>query len=533
VTALSVSSSSARPSRRVPAKSRAPLKTTVAVTALFLTACGGGADSAAPEADGPPRKGGTMTMYLPGDAVSLDPFQTSNVAAVDGNRLSALYDVLVWTDPATGTVNPQVATSLTPSSGGAVWTLQLNSGVAFNDGTPYDAEAVRANWLRHQQTASPQKMAAMSIKSMKVTSPLTLEVTLQGPNANFDRTVARSLSFIASPKSLGSPDSAKHPVGAGPYRLTEWAAGDRIVMDRNPAYWQKDKAYLDRLVFKVAPETMETVKDFGRDPALTLAVDPREIAAARDRDLNVDELHLNGGFLLEFNTKKPPFDNPDVRRAVTLALSSEKINADFYAGHGAPARGVFSAESNLANTRLAPSENHPEEAKALFAKITANGSKPLNFSYSTVNTPVPMEIAGYFARTLNAYPGVHVSTDALDIPAFVGKVVPGGAWDSAINQLWIDDPEPGVYDLVHTGSPLNRSGYSNPVADKALADGRASTDTDTRREAYTRLQVQLNQDLPFWAYQEASAAAVSTRKVTGLQLAGDGVVLWDRVGLRP
>ncbi|MGA4544181.1 hypothetical protein ACPA54_29750 [Uniformispora flossi] len=61
---------------------------------------------------------------------------------------------------------------------------------------------------------------------------------------------------------------------------------------------------------------------------------------------------------------------------------------------------------------------------------------------------------------------------------------------------------------------------------------RRTTDLEARREAYTRVQIQLNQDLPFWVYQEAVNAVVFDPRVTGIQTVGDGVVLFDRIGFR-
>lgn len=94
------------------------------------------------------------------------------------------------------------------------------------------------------------------------------------------------------------------------------------------------------------------------------------------------------------------------------------------------------------------------------------------------------------------------------------------------------DPEPALYDFLRPGSAANTTGYNNPVVTEAMNAARTTTDTGARRDAYIRVQVQLNQDLPFWVYREAVNTVVFDRDVTGVQPFGDGVVLFDRIGFR-
>ncbi len=481
-------------------------------------------------------------MTLPGDAASFDPTQTSFVNVADGSRMAAVYDSLVWTDPATGTVRPKIAESLQFERDASVWTLRIRPGVKFTDGQPYDAAAVKANWARHMDISigSFQTMAAINIKQLDVApeDPLVLRITLVTPNANFDRIVARNLSFNASPASF-KPEAKgslrDKPVGAGPFLLREWIPGEKQVYVRNPDYWQKDKGlpYLDELVIRVDMDVRRGLDSLGKESDMIVTVDPENIVLGRDRGLGVEELRLNGGAMVLFNNKKGPFADPKARKAMALALSGKEINEQFYSGAGTPAKGIFSSTSPLASIQLAAPENNPAEAQRLFDEVTANGTKPLSFTYIAPSAPTTVEVARFMQQKLSNYRGVTMKVQQVDIPTYIRTVrKDADTWNAAVGQQWIEDPEPGIYDMLHSKSPGNSSGYQNPAVDLALEEARRSTDTETRRAAYTKVQVEVNRDLPFWVYQEAITAAVYTSKVTGLNLFNDGLIQWDQIGIR-
>lgn len=530
------------PARRNTAFRRGRSLAATVVAGVLLAGCGSDKD-APPTPGGTPKQGGSLTMTVPGDAASFDPAQTSFVAAADGNRMSAVYDALVVTDPATGTVQPQIAERLAPDGNNMLqWNLTIKPNVTFSDGTPYDANAVKVNWDRHRDISigSFQSMAAINIKTLAVdaANPLLLHISLNTANANFDRIVARNLAFIASPKALADPGKLRdHPVGAGPFMLKEWVPGQKQVFVKNPNYWQKDKGlpYLDEIVINVDMDVKRGVESLGKSSDLMVTVDPANIGLGKSKGLGVEELHLNGGAMVLFNNLKGPFTDVRARQAVAYALSGAEINDKFYNGAGTPAKGIFGSTSPLANNQVSAPENNGDKAKELFDQVTKNGTKPLQFTYITPAAPTTVDVARFIQQKLSAYRGVEMKIQQVDIATYIRTVRKGGdGWTAAVGQQWIDDPEPGIYDLLHGGMAAfgNSAGYDNATVNKALDEARLTTDTGERRDAYTRVQTQLNEDMPFWVYQEAVSAALFTPKVTGLQLFNDGLVRWELIGLR-
>lgn len=535
-----------RARRARPVRARRALLASTVCVAVSLAAVGcGNQDAGAPSAGGTPGSGGTMTMTVPGEAASFDPARTSMASVGDGNRLAAVYDALVVTDPTTGTVRAKVAESLQPEDGTGLpdrWVLRIRPNVRFSDGLPYDAAAVKTNWERHRdpRTRSYLMTATLAIKALDVDpkDPLVLRITLNGPNANFDRIVSKSLAYNASPAAL-RPETVEglrsRPVGAGPFTLQEWVPNQRQVFVRNPQYWQRGRGlpYLEQLVMRVDADLPRSARELGKVSDFTISVDPENIRRTGDRGLGVVEIALNGGAMVLFNLAHGPFRDVRARRAVALALDSDTINDTFYSGSGKPANGIFSASSPLANPQLLAGQNEPEAAQRLFDEVTENGTKPLDFTYVVPQSPTTAAVTRHMQARLNTFRGVRMKIVELDIPTFI-RTVRGGsdAWAISMYQLWLDDPDPGIYDFVRGDSLGNYSGYRNPDVDRALEEARASTDQTARRAAYTRVQLRLNTDVPFWVYQEAVAAALFSSKVTGVRLVNDGIVEWDEIGLR-
>lgn len=224
-----------------------PVSALLAVAALILTAGCGSDAPPRPDPYSTPRSGGVLRLTVNSDPPSLDPFTTSNYAIAYGNLMSAIYDPLVWEDPATGTVRAHLAESLIPDQSARRWTLTLRPDVVFSDGAAFDAAAVKANWEMHAdpKVGSAYGAGLAGVK-LTVVSPLLLGIELPSPNANFDRTVANGLNHIASPRALGNLASLRtNPVGAGPFVLTGRVAGQGMTLRKNPRYWQAGRPYLD------------------------------------------------------------------------------------------------------------------------------------------------------------------------------------------------------------------------------------------------------------------------------------------------
>ena len=142
-------------------------------------------------------------------------------------------------------MQPKLALSWTPSEDFKTWTFKLRPGVKFHDGTPFNAQAFKENFNRQKDPANKCRCAfyIAFINSVEATDELTVVYNLKDPSVNLPAIV----SFPSANNSVQSPtawktkgdDYNRNPVGTGPYILKSWAAGDRMVLEKNPDYWNK------------------------------------------------------------------------------------------------------------------------------------------------------------------------------------------------------------------------------------------------------------------------------------------------------
>lgn len=522
-----------------PAGRRAVLRALAAATVLALgaTACGGsdggGGGPADPGASA--RQGGSITIPLPVESRGLDPFVSSYTGTADSSRMAALYDFLVWLDPATGKVVPRIAESMTADATGGVWTLKVRPGVTFTDGTPYDAAAVKANWDANNDPAmSSIHRAAMAGVTSEVVAPLELRVNLARPNLNFDRTVASALAHIASPTAFRADPKGfgTKPVGAGPFTLKEWVRGSHQVMVRNPGYWQAGLPKLDQVTFKVIADNAQILNTISTGQAdLTITTDGQAAANAKAKNLQAVTAQVDGGQYFMMNLRKPPFDDARARRAVAMALDPAAMMKTLFNDDVQPGHGVFRKNSPLVDASVPQQPTYNQaEAQRLFDELAAEG-KAVNFTFLTQQHTTARKTAEYMQSRLQQYRGVKMEIEAVEIGAYITKGLVNRDFQAQNFGMWLSDPDPGIDSLFRSSSPTNYAGYKNPAADQALDKARAATTLEGRKAGYTELVKLIAADVPLFVWQEATTSIVHQPRLTGLKIVNDGALVMDQVGL--
>lgn len=490
-----------------------------AVTALLLVAgCGGsgGSGNGAGADPGKPQKGGTLTIAYQNEIQSLDPTSNTTAAGAGSLPFYALYDALFTLDPKTGDVQPKIGESLTADASQKVWTLKLRPGVKFSDGTPYDAAAVQANWERAKAPTSALASAASEIASMKVVDPTTLEATLAAPDSSFDMTVAQQLLFIASPTALQKEgkDFGTKPVGAGAFTLASWVRDSQKSFDANPSYYDKGKPYLEHLVIKTIPDESQAstaLKSGQADLFYTQdAGAQKELKAA---GMNVTSVTTPGSPNIAFNTKKPPFDDPTMRKAFVEAIDTEQMAK--VTGTFVPTTTPFGSESSE-NFGLTWPKYDKADAQKLFDQYASAHGGTVSFTIENFQDSSNVKEAQFFQTALNQYNNVKVATKTASASTAIGNVFSGNFEAHTWGAPWYRPA--GLYIYLHTGQQLNVYGYSNPDVDKALDTARSSGDQSVQDAQYKTVVQAMVDDLPFFNYGVRQAASVYTDKVHGVKL---------------
>src|SRR5882724_795906 len=228
-----------------------------ALARIFLVTAFGIALTAAPA--GAQKAGGTLTVGLELDIPGFDPLKVGVYDTAALTASSAIFDTLTYLDDK-GEAKPKLALSWTHSDDFKTWTFKLRPGVKFHDGTPLNAEAYKANFDRQKDPANKCRCAfyIAYIHDVQAPDELTAVYNLNDPAVNLPSlfTIQSSNNAIQSPTAwkTNGDDYNRNPVGTGPYILKSWTAGDRMVLEKNPDYWNKGHPYLDRIVLKPLPD---------------------------------------------------------------------------------------------------------------------------------------------------------------------------------------------------------------------------------------------------------------------------------------
>ena len=241
-----------------------------------------------------------------------------------------LYDYLIRYTP-DGALVPCLATSW--ASSGNSWTFRLRRNVQFQDGTTFDASAVKAHFDR--LLGAEKALLAYEwtpyVASIDVPDPYTIRFTTKNPDPLFPaRLPDASIESPAAFKKYGK-DLARHPVGTGPFNFSEWVPSEHITLVRNDTYWG-DKAYLDRVVVRpIADPSARVIALQAGDVQLAIQIAPEQLATVQsDPRLALQVKDTLRYLFVGMNVLKKPFNDVRVRQALSYAIDKNAIVKNLY-----------------------------------------------------------------------------------------------------------------------------------------------------------------------------------------------------------
>jgi peptide/nickel transport system substrate-binding protein len=357
---------------------------------IFLVAGFGAALIATPASA--QKQGGSITFGLELDIAGFDPLKVGVFDTASFTAAAAIFDTLVALDDK-GEPVPKLALSWTHSDDYKTWTFKLRPGVKFHDGTPFNAQAVKENFDRQKDPANKCRCAfyIAFVHDVQALDELTAVYNLNDPSVTLPAllTIQSTNNVVQSPtawKTKGD-DYNRNPVGTGPYILKSWAAGDRLVLEKNPDYWNKGHPYLDRIVLKPLPDAQSrfaSLQSGEADIVWDDEYDPDNIQKAKkDPKMTVHTYVGSGAQVYAFNTKVAPFDDVRVRQALVMAIDRKKMSQAITNGLSIPATNPYGEGSWVKCKDDGALPNDIEKARALIKDY----GKPVDFKMIVSATP--------------------------------------------------------------------------------------------------------------------------------------------------
>ena len=348
---------------------------------------------------------GVLVVGQIAEPKSLDPHAVT--AVNDFRILMNIYDGLVRYKDGTLEVEPALATSWSISEDGTEYTFDLQSGITFHDGTPFNAEAVEFNFDRmldeshpyHDTGPFPLSFFFSAIQDVEVVDEDTVKFTLDAPYAPFLSNLAYPTGLIVSPDAVKNhgADFGRNPAGTGPFRFVEWESNAKVVVERNDDYWGGAPS-LEAVVFRPITDANTRVAEMlsgGIDVMVEIPPD-----SVQNFDGNGFSLYEQAGphlWFLILNAKEGPFADKRVRQAINYAIDKKTLVEDILQGTAEVASGPTPPAFSWAyNEALQPYPYDPEKAKSLLEEAGHAGAS-LTFYVteggSGMLDPVPMGAA--------------------------------------------------------------------------------------------------------------------------------------------
>lgn len=473
----------------------------VSVAACSSTTASNAKHSSA--SNGSPQTGGTLNVDV-GDVsiTTLDPAKGSaNAMALGGDMI---YDTLLTVPKIGDPPQPNIAKTMTASDNGLTWTMTLPTGVKFSDGTAFNAAAVKYNMDRDMAPTSSAAALLSLVKSVDAPNPTTVIFHMKAPFAGFPNVFAYDGSgtagYIASPTALqkwGSSYTA-HASGVGPFMLQSWAPNSTTVLVRNPNYWNKANrpVYLDKAVLKIVADDQSAYQAVkAGDLDLMGTADPAVLAAAqKDSSVRVvmgDSNDNQDSIILNLATQ--PFNDLNLRKAVSMALNREQIAALTTNGLGKPAVNLFPAGNPYHDSASDPTFNLSAAKQLTSQYKQAHGGQAPTFTYTCNNQrPATDVIVQQLSQA-----GFNVKVRAEDTSSWVADYF--AKKYQAI--CWTMAPflTPGLlpYRFFYSSGDLNTDGFKSSAFDSAADAARAATSPEQQKAEWAKADQVLTEQLPW------------------------------------
>jgi len=425
------------------------------------------------------------------------------------------------------TIRPDLATEWSWNADSTVLALKLRQGVKWHDGKPFTSADVQCTWdmIQEKRTSNWRKNTHKewyeNLKEVTVAGPYEVRFTLARPQPSF-------LSFLASgwsavyPCHVDGRAMRQKPIGTGPFKVAEFKANDVIRLAKNTDYWKPGRPYLDAMEFRIMPSAATRTLAFiagqfditgSSDINANILKDIRAQAPKAICDTTASS--VAGAMMI--NHKVPPFDNPKVRRAISLALDrGQFVNA--MQGNGrlggimmSPPYGVWGLTPK--QLEAVPGfgkdvERNRAEARKLMQEAGYGPDNKLKITYIVrLSTQLFLVNASLVADQLRSI-YIEGEIEQKEYTIFTGALIKGAytlAFETTGTAL--DDPDVAFYEAYTCASVRNYTKYCNREVEAKIDEQSATVDPRKRKQLVQELELKLQQDIarPI-LYQQMSTA---------------------------
>jgi peptide/nickel transport system substrate-binding protein len=449
-----------------------------------------------------PRQGGTLTFAVGAEPASLDGHREDSFATI--HPVAPHYSLLVKVNQdKPSEIVGDLAESWAISKDGLTYTFKIRDGVRFHDGSPLTARDVKATYDRiispPPGVVSLRQATYAPVDRVEAPDARTVVFRLKWPSAAMMANLASPFNFVYKADILANDPRwyETHVMGSGPFKFVEYVRGSHWVGKKNEDYFMKDRPYLDGFRALFIRDTGARVAALrgGRVLIEFRGFSPAardELVRALGEKLTVQESEWLCTQYAAVNHEKKPFDDPRVRRALTLAIDRWEMSrvlsriaiVKTVGGLVLPSSPYAMPEAEL--TKVAGFWKDPEASRREARRLLREAGVPEGFSFTFKNRAIPMpyeSIGVYFLDQWRKV-GLNVRQVVQETGPYFADIRAGNYETSIDFQCGsIEEPDLELYKFVSSDkSPINYSRYKDPVLDQLYEAQSRATDPEARRK---------------------------------------------------
>ena len=483
------------------------------------------------------QQGGTLRVYHRDSPASMSVIEEASLSTA--MPMMGVFNNLVMYDQhiaqnSLATIVPDLAERWSWSEDGAALTVRLRDGVRWHDGKPFTAHDVQCTWELLLGTgptplrANPRKFWWQNVASVTADDERAATFHLKRPQPALLALLASGYSPVY-PCHVTPAQMRQHPIGTGPFKFVEYKLNQGIKVAKNPDYWKPGLPHLDAIEYTIIPNRSTAVLAFAAgkfdltwpyDVAIPLV---REVKAQAPQAI-CEVASLNASRNLDINPAMPPFDNPELRRAMSLSLDRKAFIDILDEGQGdiggamlPPPAGVWGLPPEILRTLPGYGPDiakNREEARAIMQRLGYGPDRRLAVKIASRNIPIARDPAIILIDQLKTI-YIDGELDLVDTALWFPKLMRRDyAVALGLGASGVDDPDQNYA----CGSDLNVTGYCNRDMEKLFERQSVEADQQKRKELVREIDLRLQQEgaRPIIFYY--SAATCFQPQVRGLTI---------------
>jgi len=470
----------------------------------------------------------TLRIGLAEDPDVLDP--TLARTFVGRVVFASLCDKLFDLDEKLNIV-PQLATEYKWAPDNKSLTLKIRQGVTFHDGEKLDAEAVKFNIERHKTMQGSNRRGELApVTSVDVIDSSTVRLNLTGPFAPLLAVLTDRAGMMVSPKAAKAAGDkfSNNPVCAGPFKLVERVAQDRIVVERYPNYWNKGQIHFDKIVYQPIVDSTVRLANLksGQLDFIERAAPSDWPAIEKDKRFKTSKIVEIGYQGIDFNVAKSdfaaksPVRDPRVREAFELSLDRQAI-VEVVMEEQAEAGNQWVSPRNAWYAKNMPiPKRDVSKAKALLKQA---GIPNPSFTLITTTTSDAQRLAQVI-QSMAKDAGFDIKIQAAEFATSLNMADKGEYEAYVLAWSGRADPDGNLYNFHGCKQPTNYTGYCKAEVDELLNKQRVTIDTAERKKLFEQIAAQVLKDRPIVYLYHRNWLWAYNQKLSGLRAVPDGLV---------